>query len=1193
MPNRHLSQPPTELLRERLQVLLENVDSMYRSKTSVSEEDLVSSYSYAMRVFLKSLDGSIIGAVSKILKGSPANPLRYNIFTDSILRDMEAIYAEMGALDKMVVGSFNSIIAEREQALQISKRVSDKLGTYLLYADPSLGAGYFFGDSFNGAENIEVGSTLLDTSECFLGQDEGVVLLPLDGDPVRPKIKSYVINKPSNGNAGNNYEIGVVGHDAIEAVGDGEPNTWFEYEKVSAYESNIPLVLDITIVFDQLAVINHININPINFGTPSPVYITTLETSKDGLEYMSVKDEVPISDFISEDEENTFSLSPATAKFSGQGFYSFLPRKAQFVHIVLEQYTPYAINTDNGMRLRYAIGLRDINVFGRKFKPEGSLISRPFNIDGDARKVALFASENPVDKSVLADVLHFISENDGATWRPIQPQDRAGFDIPEVIDYNTIAGSSIITTIPVTTLRHKIHMKRDTKAFDGNVTLKEEKLPQVDIVNIPIGGDFSISTSQKPIKETVRVLLPFYGSYSCPRARYGAVVQGQPMPMDMDMLEFNVDVPASTSDGATDVLRFDLPYSTFENLPEHMRVFYNGSQIEYCAKDADALGQTPGITSYTSYAEVDANSKVYFLDKGGKQLQFGYIDTNGIRCGFLPAGGSKIQVCLDGDNPRMELTDQGYVLVLSSSSDGFKEHASIVSMDKLSIDEASDYMIELPAGKDKAKVIPGAKPGIYKIAGQGLYKVGSASPSYSNSAHVMVGPKLIDNLEKTIDVTEQSIVLEAEDGAMPPVFVEDLSSWEIIEYTTGGTIIDIGSMYFTDKKTFIDGRQELETWNGSAWVDNPNAYSFDPYSGNVYLGSPPKSDRKTMFKCKTLTATVVPVDNWEYYRHAITGKMNSQKIVLDPKYVVTHKNTRTVQDYRDEISLPAGSPMKSIQLLGAQPKGHDWFKQRLVKGTLKMDSAIFAAGSKPTEVPFIDGDSELYSVVLVQDELMTLTNTSGYLYTYQLQQINSSQVLCGAPGFGGVRSVSSPDAPPNYFEVYDSGTPTEHGHWTYSVDATTGVCTVTVYIGPDGDATAQHATTYKYTLEDSGVDISGLYSVDYATATVHFATPVTNDGNIEFEVSVYSAFYNIAEVVADGDIKEINEEDKKITLSTAFGMRFLKLSTALKARPSFAKIAYEYYKQSTESLKDLEPYFSPICKDIALRAVTSSTLEEL
>ena len=92
---------------------------------------------------------------------------------------------------------------------------------------------------------------------------------------------------------------------------------------------------------------------------------------------------------------------------------------------------------------------------------------------------------------------------------------------------------------------------------------------------------------------------------------------------------------------------------------------------------------------------------------------------------------------------------------------------------------------------------------------------------------------------------------------------------------------------------------------------------------------------------------------------------------------------------------------------------------------------------------------------------------------------------------------------------------------------------------------------------------------------------------------MYSAFYNIAEIIKDSDIEEILPEEKKIKLSTSFGMRFLKMDTALKARPQYVKIVYQYYKRITESIKDLEPYFSPICKDVAFRAVTADILEEL
>ncbi len=1182
MPNKHLSQPPTEIMRARLKVLLENVNYLYTSKDTVLEEDIVAAYHAAMEVFLKSLDGSICGAVAKILKGSPADPFHYNVFTSSIHKDLVALYAETGALDKLICSCFNSVIAEREQVIQVSRRVSDKLGTYLLYADPTLGGGFFFGDSFNSPENIEVGSTLLDTDECFVGQNEGVILLPLDGDPDKPKIKSYVINKPSNGTAGNNYETDVLGKNAIEAIGDSEPNTWYEYERVTAYESNTQLVLDLTIALDEISVINHIHINPINFGTPSPISIVKLETSKDGLEYVSVKDEVPIKDFVSEEEDNVFDLSPATAKFAGQGFYSFLPRKAQFIHIVLEQYTPYAINTTNGSRLRYAIGIRDINILGRKFKPEGSLISMSFDIGEEARKIALWASENPIEVSELSDITHAVSENDGATWRAIQPQRRSGFDTPEVIDYNTIAEDAIETDIPVETLRHKISMTRNADAFSGDVTLKEEKETQVDIVNVPTGGDFSFTTTQQPIEETVRIILPFYGSFSCPTDRYGPAIVGQSTPMDLDFLEFNVDVPP------VGTLRYKLPFKNIPDLPEHIRVFVNGEQIEYCAKDYDALGVISGPQSYTSYDVVDEDSKVYFLNKGGAEIQFGYTDVNGDQRGFLPPTGAKIQVCLDGDNPRLELTDVGYVLLLTASSDGFKENVNIISMDSLSESEATDHSVEIPSGRDKIAIMLSHSMTPYKAGSRYNY---TPTTKYANVGLLNLPQSQLgvlaesDTTEAELDMGAKSIVIESEEGMLPPIFMPDLDTWSIVEYdlTTGEPLTS--GLQFTDQVEYIDGRQELMTWTGSEWEQNENSYSFDSDSGTVYTGSLPYNDRKAMFHCKVLSSTEVPPDSWEYYRTSVHGRMNTQKIVIDPKYVMTQTRITAVDGTSTSVD--------SVELIGEQETGHDWFNQRLVKGTVVIDQSLFSDDIIITEVPYIDGASELHSVVQIEDETVVFTDIGSNLYTYQLGSINDTQTIVGQPGFAAVRSVTDPITEESLFLSYVSSTPTSPGEWTYEVDVS-GNCLVTIYVSPLIDPTEkEHVVSYKYAVVDPGIDMDGLYSIDYVSGTIHFAAPITLTGNIQFEVSAYTAFYNIADIVEDGDIKEIDEENMKITISTSLGMRFLKMSTAMKARPAFAKIAYDYYQKSSESLADLEPYFSPICKDIALKAVTVSTLEEL
>lgn len=1191
MPNRHLTRPPTEIVRSRLKVLLNNINAMYQNGTQVLEEDITTAYSDALSIFIKSLDSSITSVVAEIRAGMPADPLAYNIFTSAFSKDLEALFLEVGALDKLVTSSFNSIISEREQVLQVSRRVSNKLGDYLLYADPSLGGGWFFGDSFNSAERIEVGTSLLEGDECFLGQDEGVVLLPLEGQPDRPKVKTYIINKPSNGTEGNNFQLDVIGKDELAAIGDNEPNTWFEYERVTAYEADIPLIFDLTISLDEISVINHIHINPINFGTPTPVQIQKLETSKDGLEYVSVKDEVPIKDFVSEDEDEVFQLSPATGKFSGQGFYSFLPRKAQYIHIVLVQSTPYSINTLNGSRLRYAIGVRDINVLGRRFKPEGSIISIPFSIDGDIRKISLWASENPTDASALADVSHSISENDGATWRPLQPQGRSGFDIPEIINFNNIAAGSISTDSPVTTLRHKVSMIRDPEAFEGNVTLKQEKITQTDIVNAPVGGNFSLTTTQAPISDTVRVILPFYGSYSSPTERAGDSVVGQSSVMDLDFLGFSVDVPA------VDTLRFPLPYKGYTNLQEHIRVLVNGEQIEFAHKDEDALGLT-GDHSTTSYVTVDEDSKVYFLNKGGRELQFGHVlwqdevPGNGsgspeglYRKGFLPPAGAKIQVCLDGDNPRMELTDAGYVLNLTSSSDGFKENVSIVSLDSLTVAEATDHTIVLSPGKSKFKVHPTVKTKFTGVSKDGK-KLDYPEPvgSVSTSKGLFVDDDVQDtSIEKSLDHGMYYNVTE-EEGAIPPIFVDDTESlevWYIEEYTFGGDLITSGK-HFTDKKVFVDGEKELRLVLGDDWFPDADSYTFNPKTGIVYTGSPPLDDRKTVFKCKILQSTLVPEEGWEYYRSQVHERIDSGRIVLDPKYVKTYKRSVEITGADTEVT--------SVRLTEEETKSHSWFKQRLVKGTVVLSPELFPVGTKPTEVPFVDGDLELHSVVQVYDESVAAETGSG-VHTFDLAQISSTHFMTGDPGFAPVRSVTDPTTPDSQFTELVTGTPVGDGEWSFVINVD-GTVTVSVQVD-DSAGLTEHYVSYRYTVADPGVDTAGLYSIDYDTGTVHFAEVITRTASVEFEISVYSAFYNIADIVSDGDIKEIDEEGRAITLSDSLGMKFLKMTSALKARPSFVKIVYEYYKKSTESLKDLEPYFSPICKDIALRAITSDVLEEL
>lgn len=1191
MANKDKIKPPVEIVFARFNILSETINELYQSGDMVLESELIETYHNAIDLFYQSIDQSILKTVPEFKAGQPADPRELNDFTGAIQQDLRAIYAEIGALDKLVTASFNSVILEQEQILQISKRISNKLGDYLLYADPSLGAGYFFGDSFNTKEKVDNESTLLEGDECYHSPEEGAILLPLDESPDRPDVNSVIINKPSNGFSGNNHQIDVVGHDAIETISDNEPNTWFEYEKVSSNESSVPLILDLTIALKEIAVINHININPINFGTPTPVKILTIETSRDGIEYRNIKEDIPIKDFVPIIEDSVFELSSATSNFSGQGFYSFQARKAQYIHVVFQQSSPYSIETINGSRLRYAIGLRDVNVLGRKFKSSGSLVSLPFNVNGEARKISLWAAENPVDKSILADVSHGISHDDGATWLPIQPQERDGHEVPEVIDFNTVSPDAIQTEEPVSSLRHKITLTRDTKAFSGNSVIKETVIKKLDLVNVPTGGDFDVSLTEEPIKNTVRAILPFAGSFSCPRPRAGEEVLDESTPMDLDFIEFSIDAPGeriiTEGSGATLVaksigtLRYKLPFKDIPDLAHHIRVFVNGAQIEYVSKaEGSAL------------AALDENSKVYYLNKGGSELQFRHKDLSGDMKGFIPQPGSTMKICLDGDNPFLRLTDRGYVLNLTKPSDGDKDMVSLAVLKTLKEEEATQYEIEIPPGtKTFRSTLTDENIGEYlspTSTGDDSHKI----TTYSTSLSPELIPVSQQEEEDTLAGTGSSFG-EGQYAPSVPVFLPGLSNFTVKEYDLDGNLLTGNTSPLRQwdyPVEFIDGYSELQVEGG-----HYGKYTFDSETGTVYLRAPAIEGRRTVLVCNKLDIERIPIHMWKFDKDNVTNRINPQKIILDPRAVHTIKQEyiRLEGNSSRTISLFTENGEGDV-LVSTNTQEHSFYNKRLVRGTVKPSISLFTEGASPTEVPFIDGIQEFSNVVLTE-EPMVFTSTGVDLWSHTLIEIDGIQkTLTGSPGFSPVRSLDSTISPVNEFNldgqkasVSNLGAGVE-GDW--AVTDSGSIVTITI---KSSSRPENHTVLYRFINEDSGVDTNGLYSIDYINGVVHFAKTISTSGTIQYEISMYSSFYNMGEVIKDGDIREVNIGEKKIYFSPAFGIRFLKQDIISRQRPQVMKIYYEYSEKSTESLADLEPYFSPVCKDIAFRAVTSDVLEEL
>ena len=1197
MTNKFTSPPPDELIRAKLQVLLQTANGIYQEGGLGLKEDILDAYNDAIGLFFDSFDNSILSVTYPIQPGMPADPVDYNVFSRAILYDLQVLFAEVGAIDRLVSVNFNSIVSLRDRLLATSRRIASKTADYLLYADPDLGDGFFFGDSFNSARYLDLESDLIEDELCHLNQEEGVVLLPLDGSPERVRVSKYTLNDSSNGELGNNHQLNVEPHDSLQALGDGEPDTWAEYERVTTMHSSSPLILDLTLTLSEPKIINHIHMMPVQFGTPSPVKIAKLETSIDGKEFISIKDEIPISDFLSEEEDETFELSGKTSKYSGEGFYSFLPRRTQYVHIVLEQHTPYSIETANGTRLRYAIGLKDINIYGRKFKPLGSIVSKRIAVDGDVTKLSLWASENPTDVSQLADIRHEVSYNDGATWFPIQPQNRDYIIYPEILNFNNSDDTSMDTGGEIRTLRHKIVMNRDADAFSGNITLKQEKLSTIDLVSVTGLSPFVLETQNEPIAETVHVSIPVYGSFSCPRHRNNLAANNLSPPMDLDFVE--TVLPSSTVES----VRFKLPYKNVPNLAHKIRVFVDGAQWFYSS------------TLATDLSSLDVESRVYFLNQGGRELQFTYIDDSGNKYGKMPGGGAKIQICLDGDNPPLINTDAGYTLQLLGDSDGFKKYVGLVT--PLSLDtnvDSSDTIIEPIGAAEKFTVHSTqypinlndaffSSPTTINYKGKGNE---SSSISLSKEKKKTFFPPVtsldLDQLreEKTVDLGGGSSETSSSDttwGIIPPIYDSNPDSFELVEYLPDNPTVvmsishssrryGVGLDGDTDLAVredgyvpFVDGHSEFilqgKTQN--------NRWTFDPYTGILYLGKYSQGDHKIIFKYDRRKFKVLSPEDWDYYKDTITGKVDTSRIVLKPS---------SVRQFEIARDLTEGDTSQEL-VQQALPR-HDWWTQKIVKGSLRLSEGvvkdILGNPIPPVEVKFTDGYSELQNTVSTR-QLIPAATGSG-LHAFNLTQISGTNRLSGDLTFEPIIEYPEPIQASQFVTQVDTeASVLTAGDWWVDSDNTSSTYgKVVVYTSGD---LRTHSVRYNFEDTSNGVDKRGLYSVDYEQGSIYFATPVASGAKVTFNVTMYSAFYNYAEVVEPQNIKSIEEKEKKIELEVNYAEKFLKETSPQNPRPRFVKIGYDFYKKSTESLKDLEPYFSPICKDVAIRAITKDLLGSL
>ena len=518
---------------DRLSITLKNSTSFMTKEAYMSEcaRVLQNFYSQLDKPFFKYQEAVRDNTLLPITNSVQKNKIDYdyNVVMDQVLDNLTIIFMEMENLESISIANFNFAMTEANRLTGRLKSVSSKLGDFILYGKNTLSDVFLVKDSFNNLIKIDIGSQFLNEDECSVNQAEGIITLPviLNESKSITVEKAPVLNDDSNGVSGNNVEIGKLYNGDILAINDGNPDTWYEYEKIvdKSSENDPPLILDMVLDLGSGKICNQIIINPNNFGTKTVLNIDQISTSLNGTDFISVKDDIPISGFEALDEENTFTLAPSTSKYAGQGVYTFTPRKAKYIHVRLRQSEPYVIQTLTGEKLRYAIGLRDIEIKALKFKNKGELVSLPLKCSDEIKKVMLEVTQNPITDSDLTNISYMISHDNGISWNQIQPKHLTGVSgivsVPEILNYNNSDFETIKTDTPVTSLRLKIQLEREDANFiEGSSSLFQKTATKSEIQGVPVSAPFTITLDKPPIEDSVIIVDPMFGSKGIKESSY-------------------------------------------------------------------------------------------------------------------------------------------------------------------------------------------------------------------------------------------------------------------------------------------------------------------------------------------------------------------------------------------------------------------------------------------------------------------------------------------------------------------------------------------------------------------------------------------------------------------------------------------------------------------------------------------------
>ena len=486
----------------------------------------------------------------------------FNDFYKAYLHLANVNLSKLRKLTETFVQYFNSQQYVLTDLIGKLKRVRQKRAALALWNNED--AKFVLSEHFLNLDALD--NRYVGEDTCHIDTAQGILTLPVR-EQSSLLIGGIRIGSGSNGYVGNSDVAVTTNNIDPEYAINGDPNNWFEYERLDSG----PLRLSLIIELSKVDVVNNLTIAPLNIGQAYSYIVEDIIVSASG-------STVQLSDLLGEVDPERMIVK--SAGNDSEWSLTFLPVQAKTITIKLRQNYAHqvAIASDNGNntnRNRYAIGISRLSVNRIRYGGIGGINSTERDIrQGLYMSIPVVSVWPPAPE--FFDALVEMSFDGGETWVHAENVDDG-------------IGSSVVMQGTETTMLWRLALSRDDNALDSATSFipVESGIREVDFFMKPVSrfkSPTTFSLPERPARGDIFVLQPRV-------ARRGNRFK-------------RVLIGAGTGVNS----KFELPFSPVEDGldPETMHVYVNG--IEYTYQEDDLA------LAAEEWAFSDDFSEIYFAE---------------------------------------------------------------------------------------------------------------------------------------------------------------------------------------------------------------------------------------------------------------------------------------------------------------------------------------------------------------------------------------------------------------------------------------------------------------------------------------------------------------------------------------------------------------------------------------------------